>query len=174
MNVKEAEAVLPEANKTLHQWEELHELLRTSVDEEHEIRPDEEQMFLELKSSISRSMKAMAQAIPGDLTFNSKKAGGILKNTVSLNQVRILPDADKPAIFEDWHEVWIGLVHMQGGLEFIQEGWKPIPKKTGGPPSIQSIKSKGKKKKKGKKKLIIGLIVVAAAVAGALFHFQVI
>ncbi len=150
------------------------------------ISRQEEQDFLELKSTLAKNHRALAQRSNGLFYHGGDKILEILRQSISVGHLRALPIGDKRTLYTNWHTVFVYLSRTVGAYRFLAEGFVPLLReKKGGIVSIAKIKAMagtrgdglGKKGKRGQesfeflssKKLwiiliIIGVIVVAAGI----------
>jgi hypothetical protein len=157
-----AEALLHDASQMLEFWEEMRDLAGKAMETDEAIESADEQRFLELKSSISKLQRGLSQETPRDLAFDEKKVAELLKNAISLQHLRGMQGNDRSAFRNDSHNIWLQLVRLEGGLEFLAAGWKPEA------PKAKGIK---KKKKGGKGKMIFVILAAGAAAAWYLGYF---
>ena len=155
------------------------------------ISRQEEQDFLELKSTLAKSYRALAQRSNELFNYGGEKILEILRQSISVGHLRALPIGDKRTLYTNWHTVFVYLSRTVGAYRFLAEGFVPLLReKKEGVVSVAKIKamagtrgdSLGKKGKRGQgssellasKKLwwiiliIIGVIVVAAGIFFAL------
>ncbi len=140
------------------------------------ISPEEEQEFLEVKSQISKISRVLNERLK-DLGFDGEKISNILRQCISVGQLRAMPVPDRRNLYKEWHAIFISLNRVLGATEFVGLGWVPVVIETKTETSIASIKSRlaaGEKgKRKGKIGILIGVVVlVVAAVAVAFFMNQ--
>jgi len=168
MNTTAAQALLPDAQQLLRQWESLRTLALMGLDPNAHIGGEQERNFLDLKSAISTAGKPIQATLPKELSFNEGKISSILKNCVSLSHLRGIGDKDRETLLADWHEVWLQLTRSVGGIEMVSQGWKPLEKKSGAT-TIAGIKGRKKAKGFGAKQIVIGLAVIAGLAIGAMY-----
>jgi hypothetical protein len=155
MNVQ---PILSEARQLLESWQEIQQLAGKATHSDSPISPADEQRFLDLKSGVSKLQRALAASAPKDLVFNDKQVAELLKNSVSLQHLRGLPEKDRGGIANQSHDLYIQLVRMVGGLDFIAAGWRPeVPKK--------KVSAAAKKKQKKTITMIVIAVVVGLAAA---------
>ena len=150
------------------------------------ISRQEEQDFLELKSTLAKSYRALAQRSNELFYYGGDKILEILRQSISVGHLRALPIGDKRTLYTNWHTVFVYLSRTVGAYRFLAEGFVPLLReKKDGVVSVAKIKAMagtrgdglGKKGKRGQesfeflssKKLwiiliIIGVIVVAAGI----------
>ncbi len=152
------------------------------------ISRQEEQDFLELKSTLAKSHRALAQRSNELFYYGGDKILEILRQSISVGHLRALPIGDKRTLYTNWHSVFVYLSRTVGAYRFLAEGFVPLLReKRGGVVSVAKIKAMaatggrglGKKGKRGQesfeflssKKLWIVLIIIAVIVvaAGILF-----
>lgn len=136
------------------------------------VTPEDEQEFLEVKSQINKIGRILTERMK-ELGFEGEKIGSMLRQCISVSQLRGMPVADRRGLYKEWHSIYVNLNQAQGAVAFIAEGWVPkiVSTKTG--TTIAEIKSqKGlqKAKKKGMGGLVVTLII-AVAVIGAVAFF---
>ncbi len=140
------------------------------------ISPEEEQEFLEVKSQISKISRVLNERLK-DLGFDGEKISNILRQCISVGQLRAMPVPDRRNLYKEWHAIYINLNRVLGATEFVGQGWVPAVIDAKTDTSIASIKSRLAKGEKGKRKGKVGIIVavvvlVAAAAAVAYFLNQ--
>ncbi len=135
------------------------------------LTPEDEHEFLEIKSEVAKNSRLLTERLK-DIQFGGDKIGNILRQCISVDQLRSLPVPDRRGLYKEWHVIFVYLSQARGALEFISAGWEPrvIEVKEG--MSIRDIKAGGKaeakKKPIGK---IIAIVVVLIAVAGGVYYF---
>jgi len=153
MNVQ---PILSEARQLLESWQEIQLLSNKATKSDSPISPADEQRFLDLKSGVSKLQRALAAQAPKELVFNEKQVAELLKNSVSLQHLRGLPEKDRGSIATQSHDLYVQLLRMVGGLDFVAQGWRPeAPKKK------MSAAAK-KKQQKMITMIVIGVVVLAA------------
>jgi hypothetical protein len=141
----------------LEKWVTLKSYLMKGF-EEGEIPIDDESHFLEIKSDVTRSIRALSERL-GETKLDY---GDKIVRDVSVNHVQGLPIADKRQLLKDWHRAFIMMSRTSGALAFLAEGYTPkAPKKTGAKKSADGG---------GAKKFAIGAVVVAALGAGVWYY----
>ncbi len=150
------------------------------------ISRQEEQDFLELKSTLAKNHRALAQRSNELFYYGGEKILEILRQSISVGHLRALPMGDKRALYTNWHTVFVYLSRTVGAYRFLAEGFVPLVReKKGGVTSVAKIKAMaatgsdrlGKKGKRGQESfefvsskkiwiilIIIGVIVVAAGI----------
>ena len=135
------------------------------------ISPEEEQEFLEIKSQISKVSRILNERLK-DLGFDGEKISGILRQCISVGQLRAMPVPDRRNLYKEWHAICINLNRLVGATEFVGQGWVPVVIDAKVETSIASIKSRLSRGEKGKRRgkagiivAVVVLVVVAAAVA---------
>ncbi len=129
---------------------------------ETEVSAADETDFLEVKSSVSKNLRALSERIRavGNIDYGEKTIRELLTKCVSVSHLRNIPKSDQKAIRKDWHSVFIRLSRTVGALKFLSEGYQPPP--VGGKT----------KKKKGPTPMVIGIVVavvIGIAIAAAVF-----
>lgn len=169
MKPKDAATLLEDARTLLQQWEQFGSMMSAALYTDHRFGQDEERRFLDMKSTLSRLIKVVAAAAPKSMTIGENRMLELLKNSISLQHLHGLPEADKPPFSASWHRLWVHLLHCVGGVEFVSKGGR-TREVAAAPTGVASMMGGAKKKKKGgKKMLVIGAIVVAAVVGGFFF-----
>ncbi len=129
---------------------------------EAEVTAADETDFLEVKSSLSKNLRALSERIRavGNIDYGEKSIRELLTKCVSVSHLRQVPKADQKSIRKDWHSVFVRLSRCVGALKFLSEGYIP-----------QSPSGKGKKKKGPSTVMIVVgvLVLVGIAVGAALF-----
>ena len=171
--------------KLLQLWVSFRKYFQRSFTSEP-ISRQEEQDFLELKSTLAKGHRALAQRSNELFNYGGDKILEILRQSISVGHLRALPVGDKRTLYTNWHTVFVYLSRTVGAYRFLAEGFVPlIREKKGGATSVAKIKAMaarggkglGRKGQRGQesfeslssKKLwiiiiIIGVIVVAAGI----------
>ena len=165
-----AEAALNDAQNLMQLWLRAKQFLAKATTEEPITREDE-QVFLETKSEISKVQRSIGQKLPADVSFGADRMQEILRQSISINHLRNLPKADKQSLASNWHYVFINLSRAMGALGFLAEGYVPPPRQAKQGSGIKDMKGaaagKAEVKKKGalkKPSTYIILIIIGAAV----------
>jgi len=136
------------------------------------ITPGDEQEFLEIKSEVSKNARILNERLK-DIPFGGDRIGAILRQSISVDQLRSLPVPDRRGLYKEWHAVFVYLNQARGALEFIAQGWIPrfVAVKEG--TSIAAIKSgtSDRKKKKSLVKPIVITVIVLLALAGGAYYY---
>lgn len=140
------------AQSALEQWLGFRRYLAKAFSEDP-IASEEESGFLEVKSQIARSIRAVGERIKEKEYYEGgDKANTLLRQCVSVGHMRSLNAADRRQLLKDWHMVFIQLSRAVGAFKFLSEGFQPPPRKRsaagGGGTTIASIKGVGAQKKK--------------------------
>lgn len=90
-----------------------------------EITKEQESAFLQLKSDLSRHFRAVSNRLPKDLTFEGEDMMDMLKNAISMQHLQGQPTAEKRALFNRWHKIYIKMSRSFGAIEVINEGYYP-------------------------------------------------
>ncbi len=146
----------------LEKWVTLKSYLMKGF-EEGEIPIDDESHFLEIKSDVTRSIRALSERLgETKLDYGDKIVRDLLGKCVSVNHVQGLPMADKRQLLKDWHKAFIMMSHTSGALAFLAEGYTPkAPKKAG----VKKSADGG-----GARKYAIGVVIVALLGAGVWYY----
>ncbi len=133
------------------------------------ISREDEQRFLEIKSSIAKYHRVLSDEIHESLYFAGDKIIELLRKSISVGHLRSLPLVDKQLYYKTWHYIFLHIGRTVGAYQFITEGFVP-PKKAGkkdegvtisGLKSMAGSAGEGKKKKpKNTAGKIFGVIVL--------------
>lgn len=152
------------------------------------ISRQEEQDFLELKSTLAKSYRALAQRSNELFYYGGDKILEILRQSISVGHLRALPIGDKRMLYTNWHTVFVYLSRTVGAYRFLAEGFVPLLReKKEGVVSVAKIKAMagtggdrlGEKVKRGQgsfkflasKNIWIILVIVAVIVVAAGIFF---
>jgi len=164
------EELVSAAENVVSLWVEFRKCFRRAFGS-HEITPQEEQHFLEIKSNLSRLQRVLAQRLPEGFKYGSKGITELMAQCVSIASLRELPVNDKKGLYLEWHKAFISLQNLRGILDMMEEGhhiaFETTQAKSGN--LKQDMKGGGKKKGEGMAKL--GKAVVSIAVIGAVAWF---
>ncbi len=152
------------------------------------ISRQEEQDFLELKSTLAKSYRALAQRSNELFYYGGDKILEILRQSISVGHLRALPIGDKRMLYTSWHTVFVYLSRTVGAYRFLAEGFVPLLReKKEGMVSVAKIKAMagtggdrvGEKLKGGQGSfeflasknlwIILGIVAVIVVVAGIFF-----
>lgn len=165
---KPAEANLAEAQQLLQLWVRLKAFL-TKADSTDPISREEEQAFLDTKSEISRSQRTILAKLPLGVTIAPDRLQEIMRQSISISHVRVLPKTDRTVLLANWHYVFIFVSQAVGGFQFVAEGYNPPPrteKKGTGLKDLKGAASHGNKKKKSRlKSPLLWIVLIGIAVA---------
>ena len=175
--------------KLLQLWVSFRKYFQRSFTSEP-ISRQEEQDFLELKSTLAKSYRALAQRSNELFYYGGDKILEILRQSISVGHLRALPIGDKRTLYTNWHTVFVYLSRTVGAYRFLAEGFVPLVReKREGMVSVAKIKAMagtggdrlGKKVKGGQgsfeflasKNIWIILAIVAVIVVAAGIFFVV-
>jgi hypothetical protein len=141
----------------LEKWVTLKTYLLKGF-EDDEIGIDDESHFLEIKSDVTRSIRALGERLGETrLDYGDKIVRELLGKCVSVNHVQGLPLADKRSLLKEWHQAFILMSRTSGALAFLAEGYVPkAPKK-------KAAKSAGGAEAKNYAMIAVVIVIVAAA-----------
>lgn len=164
MTNKEIQENLELAQTILGQWLRFREYYRKGVSGD-EITMDDEQAFLDTKSTIAQNIRKLGQRIDEKMfPFRQNEISAQLKGTVSVSSFKDMNEPDRKKFYSEWYHSLTYLTRTVGALKFLNEGYRP--------PVAKKAAAKGRKKGKGKlKKIIIALAVLGAAGAGYVVFF---
>lgn len=162
------EVALTEAQHLIQLWLRTKQFFAKANNEEP-ITRDDEQVFLETKSDISRLQRTLGSKLPHDIGFAADKMQDLLRQSISIAHLRNLPKADRQGLMQSWHLVFINLSRAAGALQFLVEGYIPPPRtKTGKGSNIGDMKkAAGAKEKKALPFLTGKFWLVLLLLAGA-------
>lgn len=136
------------------------------------ITSQNEQMFLQIKSDLSRTQRSLAQRLPAGFKYGSKRMTGIMAQSISIAALRELPVADKKGLYQEWHAAYIALENLRGVLSVMDEGYHiqfEAIQASGGSLKDKMTGSSKKEKKSGTNPLVILFILVL--IGGAIWYF---
>lgn len=165
MNLEAIDQNLTLLQGMLEQWLSFRKYIDRSFDDTP-ASAEEETGFLEIKSSISRSSRTVAEKIKsvGKMDFGEKVLRESLTKCVSVDHMKKLPLSDKRSLVKDWHGVFIKLSRSVGALKMMSEGYLPLdPAKSG---------KKKSKKGMGKPMLIVIVLIVLAVLGGGIYFLM--
>jgi hypothetical protein len=168
----QAEAALAEAQALLQLWLKAKGFLAKATTEDP-ITREEEQVFLETKSAISKYQRTMINKVPPDISFGADKMQDILRQSISINHLRGLPKADKQTLAANWHHAFIHLNRAMGCLQFLAEGFVPPPRVKQQGSGIKDMKGAAASKEAPKKKGVLarpGTWIFLALAGGAVWY----
>ncbi|MGI8908748.1 MAG: hypothetical protein ACR2IE_19930 [Candidatus Sumerlaeaceae bacterium] len=142
---------------------------------EEPITRDEEQVFLETKSEISKVQRSIAQKLPADVSFGADRMQEILRQSISISHLRNLPKADKQSLASNWHYVFINLSRAMGALQFLAEGYTPPPRQQKQGSGIKDLKGAASGKPEPKKKGALkkpSTWIVLMIIGGIVYYFM--
>ena len=160
--IREVDKLIKDAKDFMALWVKFHELYKEAI-KDKVISPEEEKTFLETKSVIARRYQALIDEIgapssPEDRIFD------VISSILSLETVASLSDMQLAKIEQDWHNSYISLNRLLGGLETQREklcSHNPLKenllKKIG--PAISFL-------------LLVCAIIIAYAVLVNIFHID--
>lgn len=121
-----------------------------------EVGTGDETDFLEVKSSLSKNLRTLAERIKlvGNIDYGEKNIRELLTKCVTVGHLRGLPKNDQKNLRKEWHGVFIKLSRTVGALKFLSEGYVP-----------PAPAAKGKKKK-GASPMVIGIVIAVIALVG--------
>lgn len=170
--LSQAELVLQDAQALLEIWLRIKAYFVKAASEDP-ITPEDERVFLDLKSEVQRLQRLLKNRMIAGLDFGDQRMQELLRQSISIRHLRELPRADRALLVNSWHHVFIYVARTVGALQFIAEGYRP-PEKAGkgGGANISELKGTagGSDKKKKKKdgppiaKIIIVIVLLGAAV----------
>ena len=101
-----------------------------------------EQQFLEVTGGLQRQQRAVLKVFPRDINFGNKVMTALMRDSVSLQHMRDLPEYDKKRLYNSWHSVYVELTRAVGAMRFIAEGYvhKPATKEE---VDIRRLKQRG-------------------------------
>jgi hypothetical protein len=115
------EELVSSAENVISLWVEFRKCFRRAFGS-HEITPQEEQHFLEIKSNLSRLQRVLAQRLPEGFKYGSKGITELMAQCVSIASLRELPANDKKGLYQEWHKAFISLQNLRGILDMMEEG----------------------------------------------------
>lgn len=155
-------------NSIIQQWLAFKRFVLKAYSQEP-ITPEDEQEFLEVKSQINKVGRMLSDRLK-NLGYQGDKIGSMLRQCISVSQLRAMPVPERRGLYKEWHSISINLSQAQGMVDFIAQGWEPRIANTKSGYSIADIKGrKDKGKKKGKAGMIVTVIIILAVVGGAAF-----
>lgn len=166
---------LGEAQSLLQLWLKVKAFLIKSQSEQP-VSPEEEQIFLETKSDVSRMQRLLATKVPTDIGYGADKITDLLKQSISINHLRALPKNDRTTLMNNWHAAFVLISRAVGALQFISEGYTHVAKVKGASGNISEMKKAAATQTEEKggllKSPLVYVIVIAAAAAGYYFFFM--
>lgn len=93
----------------------------------NKISQEDENSFLEIKSNLSRSNRALGEKMKeaGRMDLGEKLLKELLTKCVSISNISSLPPPDKRQLMRDWHKVYIKMSRSIGALKMLSEGYVP-------------------------------------------------
>ena len=82
-----------------------------------------EQQFLEVTGNLQRQQRAVMKLFPRDISCGDKVMTGLMRDSVSLQHLRDLPEYDKKKLYSNWHSVYVLMTRAAGAMQFIAEGY---------------------------------------------------
>ncbi len=165
---KPAEANLAEAQNLLQLWVRLKAFL-SKAESTDPISREEEQAFLEAKSEISRSQRTIMAKLPLGVSIAPERLQEIMRQSISISHVRVLPKTDRTTLMANWHHVFIYVSQAVGGFQLVAEGYSPPPREVKRGTGLKDLKgaaSHGNKKKKSRlKSPLLWIVLIGIAVA---------
>ncbi len=164
------ELALNDAQALLEIWLRIKAYFVKAASDEP-ITPEDERIFLDLKSEVQRLQRLLKNKMVAGLSFGEQRMADLLRQSISIQHLRELPKMDRQLLVNSWHYCFIHLARAVGALQFIAEGYRPstTKEKTGGGPNISELKGGGggEAKKKKKANVPIGKYVLVIALLGA-------
>jgi len=158
-------------SEVLQQWLGFKRFVLKAFGQEP-ISPEDEQEFLEIKSNVNKVGRLLNERVK-DIGFEGDKVGAILRQCISVSQLRSMPVPERRGLYKEWHSIFVNFNYVLGAVEMFAEGWIPRAVESKGGTTIADIKGQkaGAKQKKSKKKIIIAVVVLLVAGAAAYFIF---
>jgi hypothetical protein len=190
MKTQDIAANLEGFKQLLQLWVSFRKYFQRSFTSEPLSR-QEEQEFLELKSTIAKNHRVLAQRSNELFYYGGDRILEILRQSISVSHLRALPMGDKRNLYKSWHTVFVYLSRTVGAYRFISEGFIPVYREKGEHAvSVVKIKAmagtkgeqlrkKGKWRRKptfhffGSKNAWIIFVVIGVAVIAAGVYFAV-
>lgn len=164
---KPAEANLAEAQQLLQLWVRLKAFF-VKADGTDPISREEEQAFLDTKSEISRSQRTISTKLPLGLSIAPERLQEILRQSISISHVRVMPKSDRAVLLANWHYVFIYLSQAVGGFQLVAEGYDPPPRAAKKGTGLKDLKGAaahtGKKKKSPLKSPLLWIVLIGIAI----------
>lgn len=166
------EVALSEAQALMQLWLKTKTFF-AKANTEDPISREEEQVFLENKSDITKYVRVLSPKLPAEVQIGGEKIQDLMRQSISITHLRSLPRADKQALMSTWHQIFVSLSRSTGALQFIAEGYSPPERHKGaksGGANISDLKKAASKKGPEKpsmlksKGLWIAIILIVAAV----------
>src|SRR5687767_1477136 len=95
------EAALTEAQNLMQLWLRTKAYFAKANNEEPITREDE-QVFLETKSEISKFQRTLTPKLPQDVSFGADRMQDLLRQSISIGHLRNLPKADRAMLMANW------------------------------------------------------------------------
>lgn len=137
----------------LESWMKLRLVLQKSFSQ-GPIAKEHENVFLKLKSDISRINRNLGEQLPRNLTYNSEEMMDLMKNAMTMQTLHSLPPHERTEVFDTWHRVYITMNRSLGALAMVDEGYYPklhrkflSTEDSGGSKGKKKGKSRGAKRK---------------------------
>lgn len=111
------------------------------------ITKDHENVFLKLKSDLSRTHRTVHERLPKGLQYDGDDMMEMMKNATSMGYLQTLPVTEKRNIFSKWHKVYVFMSRTFGALEVNGEGYLPSLHRDVMTPKPKSGRGKKKKRK---------------------------
>ena len=89
------------------------------------ITREQEGAYLQIKSDLSRTYRAVVSRLPKGLHFDGDKMMEMLKSAITMEHLRDQSPQEKQIFYRTWHQIYIKLSRTAGALEVIQSGYYP-------------------------------------------------
>ena len=110
----------PMADSLLKNWLAFHKFLRLAMSDQP-ITREQDQMFLQIKSAVSRTYSQIRSRLPRALTGSPERMQDVMKTALSVSHIRNLPATDRRALYTLWHAFYVELCRTAGALKYMAE-----------------------------------------------------
>jgi len=163
---KVVEDKIKKTKEFMELWMKFHNLYKDALQKES-ILPEDEDAFLQTKSLIARKYQALTELL--ELSSSEDKTFEVVTQLLSLQGVSALSDVQMQEIEENWHQSYIALNKILGGLENQKEALARVhPISVIWPKIVQAVW------KPGLKKVVktVVIILMAYLVLIKMFHMD--
>ena len=117
---RDVEDRIKKTKEFMELWMKFHTLYKEALKKET-IDPQEEETFLETKSLIARKYQALIEFLKVSPALEQDRAIDVISQVLSLQGVSALSDDQIQEIENGWHQSYIALNKILGGLEARRE-----------------------------------------------------
>lgn len=110
--------------KLLEAWMRIKLIFQKAFGE-GPITPEHENVYLQLKSEVSRLYRLVSDRLPRGLAFDGDKMMEMLKNAMTMEHLNNQSAGERQTYYSNWHRIYLKITRALGALEVMKSGYYP-------------------------------------------------